>query len=106
MALWHAVLISFGSDVPEEMREEIYTKYQTLDRACGGEEAGILFWKVEKNLDLRKNVHLVELAIFKDNNALQAFRFHPGHKEITDLVSASPQTKWWVGDFEHKARLF
>ena len=100
-ALWHVVLLSFGESVPEEKRGRVYDMYQTLDRDCGGAEAGILFWKVERNLDLRKNVHLVEIAIFRDNDALQAFRAHPKHKELTDFISVDLDTKWWVGDFEN-----
>lgn len=100
MFLWHTVLISFGDDVSEESRKKIYNLYQTLDRACGGKRAGILFWKVSRNLDQRKNVHLVEIAAFRDDAALQVFRAHPKHKEVTDLLSASPNTKWWVGDIQ------
>lgn len=48
------------------------------------------------NLDLRKKVHLVEIAMFKDNEALQAFRVHPKHRELTDMLSKVAD--WQVGD--------
>lgn len=94
--LWHVVLISFRPDVSEKDQQEIYNRFQTLDQDCGGKAAGILFWRLGHNLDLRKNVHLVEIAVFKDNDALQNFRQHPKHKEITDILSKIAD--WWVGD--------
>lgn len=94
--LWHVVLISFNEATPEECREEVYDRYQTLAADCGGEDAGILFFRVEHNLDLRKGVHLVEIAMFRDNDALQAFRVHPKHKELTDVLCQCAD--WQVGD--------
>ena len=96
--LHHIVLISFKPDAPEEKKEEVFSRYQTIDQDCGGVNAGILFWKVCHNLDLRKGVHLVESSIFSDNAALQAFRVHPKHKELTDILSQIAD--WQVGDFE------
>lgn len=95
-ALWHVVLISFRAETPEETRQWIYDRYQTMDVDCGGKEAGVLSWKVERNLDLRKNVHLVEIATFRDDKALQAFRQHPKHKELTDVLSKIAD--WQVAD--------
>ena len=57
--LWHVVLISFWSNVSEQERESIFQQYQALADECGGIGAGILSFKIEKNLDLRKNMHLV-----------------------------------------------
>ncbi|OGY98976.1 MAG: hypothetical protein A2945_03985 [Candidatus Liptonbacteria bacterium RIFCSPLOWO2_01_FULL_52_25] len=97
--LWHAVLISFKPDTPEEIRRDIYDRYQTMDADCGGKDAGVLFWKVDRNLDPRKNVHLVEIAVFRDMNALQTFRNHPKHKELTNILSKVAD--WQVGDINH-----
>ncbi|OGG45180.1 hypothetical protein A2673_03765 [Candidatus Kaiserbacteria bacterium RIFCSPHIGHO2_01_FULL_50_13] len=94
--LWHQVLISFRDTASEAVKREVYERYQTLDKDCGGEAAGILFWKVDWNLDVRKGVHLVEIAVFRDDAALQAFRVHPKHKEITDIVREV--SDWQVGD--------
>lgn len=101
MALWHLVLISFRPDVSKVTRDRIYDQYQTLSEACGGKGAGIQFFKVEHNLDLRKNVHLVELAVFDDNDALQRFRRHPVHAALTDQLSKVAD--WQVGDFIYPA---
>ena len=96
--LHHVVLISFGTNVSEATRQKIYDMYQSLGSDCGGKEAGVLFFHVGKNLDTRKNIHLVEVAMYRDNAALQAFRVHPNHKMLTDILCADPDTKWWVGD--------
>lgn len=95
-ALHHVVLISFKPETPPNKRQEIYDLYQTMDTQCGGREAGILFWKIGYNLDLRKNVHLVEIAIFRDNEALQEFRRHPAHAVLTGMLSQIAD--WQVGD--------
>ena len=97
--LWHVVLISFRPETPEKGRQEIYNRFQTLAQDCGGKKAGILFWRVDRNLDLRKNVHLVEISVFKDQAALQTFRKHPKHKELTDILSR--MADWLVGDIRH-----
>ncbi|MBI2099157.1 Dabb family protein [Candidatus Uhrbacteria bacterium] len=96
MPLWHICLISFHQDAPESVRREIYDRYQTLDADCGGAGAGILFWKVAWNLDLRKNIHLVEISVFTNNDALQRFRRHPKHMELTDILREIAD--WQVGD--------
>ena len=94
--LWHIVLISFYAKAPESIRQDIYNRYQTLDSDCGGSEAGILYWKVDWNLDTRKNIHLVEIAVFESNDALQNFRAHPKHKELTEIMRECAD--WQVGD--------
>ncbi len=97
--LWHVVLISFRPETPEEVRESVYECYQTLAEKCGGREAGIVSFTVERNLDLRKGIHLVELAVFRDDAAFQAFRAHPEHTKITDVLR--DVADWQVGDFVH-----
>ena len=94
--LFHVVLISFLPETSEDQKQSIYDRYQTLAKDCGGKDAGILFWKVEYNLDLRKNVHLVEVAAFSDDSAFQKFRSHPAHKLIAEDLSKL--ANWQVGD--------
>ncbi len=96
MNLWHTVLISFRPDTPQSVWQEVFNRYQTLGEDCGGKKAGILFWKVDYNLDLRKNVHLVEIAIFQNDAALQVFRNHPKHEAMSDTLKDIAD--WWVGD--------
>ncbi len=95
-ALWHVLLIKFNTDTAQEAKDRIFGLYQTLATDCGGKEAGILYFKVERNLDLRKNIELVEIAIFRDNEALQAFRVHPLH--VTLAQDLSKIADWQVGD--------
>jgi hypothetical protein len=102
--LWHSVLISFRDTAPEAVKQDVYERYQTLGRDCGGRDAGILFWRVDWNLDQRKKVHLVEFAIFRDDAALQAFRAHPKHREITDILFKVAD--WQVGDLLVPRTLF
>ena len=103
-ALWHVVLISFRPNATQATRKEVYSRYQTLDEDCGGKAAGVLFWKVDHNLDLRKSVHLVEIAIFKNDDALQKFRMHPAHKAFTENL-LSKVADWTVGDIHYPAFL-
>jgi len=95
-ALWHAVLISFRKDASPAVRHEIYSRYQTIAKECGGRAAGILLWKVEGNFDLRKGDHLLEIAVFESKEALEAFRAHPKHKELTDILREVAD--WRLGD--------
>lgn len=94
--LHHVVLIKFHEGVSREIQEEIFSRYQTLAEDCGGAGAGILFFKVDWNRDLRKGVQLVERAIFEDDDALQRFREHPAHKDLADKLRQCAD--WWVGD--------
>ncbi len=97
-SLLHIVLISFRLDAPDSARQKAYGMLLTLGDDCGGKEAGILFFTVDNNLDLRKNVHLVEVAIFKDNEALQKFRNHPKHAALTEILRDIAD--WQVGDIK------
>jgi hypothetical protein len=94
--LVHVVLISFRDEATTEQRQRIYDDYQDLGERCGGPAAGILFWQVGHNLDQRKNWHLFELALFRDDAALQRFRTHPEHAKITTVLRDIAD--WVVGD--------
>lgn len=102
MALAHIALISFYDGTPEEVRQRIFSMYQTLAEDCGGEEAGILEWHTGWNHDCRVKLgrvwDLVEVTRFRDNDALQAFRAHPKHVELTTLLRN--HADWVVGDTE------
>ncbi len=95
--LWHVVQVSFHDKAPESVRQEAYARYQTLAKDCGGRDTGILFFKVGWNLDTRKDVHLLEVAVFEDSVALQVFRNHPKHKQLSTLLSA--WADWWPSNF-------
>ncbi|OGC84533.1 hypothetical protein A3F55_00985 [Candidatus Adlerbacteria bacterium RIFCSPHIGHO2_12_FULL_53_18] len=86
----------FRSHATEAQKKEIFDRYQTLGEDCGGVEAGILFLQVAHNLDQRKGMHMVEVAIFRDAAALQAFRKHPWHQELTNILGTFAD--WAAGD--------
>lgn len=94
--LCHIVLIKYKDGTPQTTKDRVYALYQGLAEACGGREAGILYCAVRNNLDLRKGVELSELMFFEDNDALQRFRVHPKHGEITDILREVAD--WTVGD--------
>ena len=96
--LYHTILISFKPDTPQEIQDTILSKYKILGEECGGENAGILFWTVQKNLDKRKNIHLVEFAIFKNQEALDLFKKHEKHISLIDEFLVK-YCDWKVGDF-------
>lgn len=105
--LWHVVLISFRPDAPQSAKDETWKRYQTLDVDCGGYDAGILYWKVGYNRDLRikdvgklvgSRIDLIEISIFMNNDALQTFRTHPKHKKLTRILTEIAD--WMVGDTE------
>ena len=100
--LLHVALISFRENTSEDTKRTIQAMYATLAEDCGGIEAGILSFKIGPNQDLRRKVgyvwDLVEVAVFRDDEALQAFRNHPKHKAITDVLSTCAD--WVVGDLK------
>ena len=104
MALWHVVLISFHPKTNEDVRDTVYDQYQSLAEDCGGQDAGIIYWQVDRNIDLRKNVHLVEIAIFENDDALQRFRNHPKHQSLTNLLSQIAD--WQVGDINCSSSVY
>ena len=95
--LYHTVLISVRPDTPQKTMTRVYNLYQTLAADCGGEDAGILYFALRKNLDMRKGVTWTQVAVFRDDAALQAFRAHPAHTGITDILRDI--ANWQVGDY-------
>jgi hypothetical protein len=96
--LLHTVLFSFHLHVSEAQREKMIGAFRELGERCGGEAKGILFWRAGLNLDQRKNWHLVEFAIFRDNDALQRFKTHPAHVELGETMRHLGN--WAVGDIK------
>jgi hypothetical protein len=94
--LIHVVLFTYCPGIRESTRRRAFKLHEALGKVCGGQKAGILFWKIDLNADLRKNVEIVQFSIFKDAEALQRFRRHPKHDEFTDIMSEI--SDWQVGD--------
>ncbi|MFZ2167256.1 MAG: Dabb family protein [Minisyncoccia bacterium] len=92
----HVVLFSFRANVTEKARDEAFHLLKNLGKECGGENAGILDWRVDWNLDTRKNVHIVEIAQFRDEAAFLVFKNHPAHKKAGEFLR--DVSDWQVGD--------
>ena len=95
--LYHVVLFKLHPDAPEDMKKRAFELYQQLKGDTGGDEAGVLYLELKENMDLRKGVQWVQLAVFRNNDALQAFRKHPAHMAVADIMSKI--SDWFVGDF-------
>ncbi len=94
--LHHVVLVTYLPTASQDIKDEIAARYATLGDDCGGVKSGILFWSAKPNLDTRKNIHLVEVAIFKDKQSFEDFKNHPKHKEVVELLRTSAD--WSVAD--------
>ena len=79
--LLHTVHTRFYS-APEESRLKILARFQQLAEQCGGKEAGILFWNVEQEQYDTRKTDMVQIGIFRDEEAFEAFRKHPIHKKL------------------------
>ncbi len=95
--LYHVVLFKLHPGAPEDKKKEVFKLFQRLKEDVGGEKAGLLSFELKENMDMRKGLDWVELGVFRDNDALQAFRVHPRHKAITDILCII--SDWSVGDF-------
>jgi hypothetical protein len=62
-----------------------------------GDLPGITSWRVELSLDDRKGPVVVEDSTFTDAAALQAFREHPRHAEVSAWYAE--HADWLVGDY-------
>lgn len=96
--LVHVVLISFHDGVPADTRRRFLEQHQSLGARCGGAEAGIAYWQVGENLDQRKAWHAVQLALFRDRDALSRFAAHPEHRKAGEDLREIAD--WVVGDVE------
>ena len=86
MPLWHITFISFKEYTSEDAREKIFQDLQEMAENCGGNKAGILYWQVGKNLDLRKGVHLLVISVFDSQEALEKYKGHAAHERMTSAL--------------------
>lgn len=102
--LLHTVLISFHETISDEARTTFFDTYQNLGDRCGGKDAGILYFQLDHNLDLRKNVHLAETMVFTDETALKNFAAHDAHKEMGATLREIAD--WQVADVLVPSKIF
>lgn len=103
--LWHIALHTFKPEATEDQRREIFDMIANLGEACGGKEAGILYWCAGPNLDTRKGYHIAEVAIFTDWDAKERFRVCAAHvafveklREVADWVVGDIEGRWPIAD--------
>ncbi len=77
----HIVLFKF-IDVSEEVQLDCMQACRDLETLCGGREAGIVSYKVEKNFDTRKSWLWAEIVEFEDLTAFIKFHQHQAHKNF------------------------
>jgi hypothetical protein len=92
----HIVLFKFYDHVTPARRTEIRQSMAGLSERCGGAAAGILSWAAEWNLNRKKGYELIEIAIFADQAALDAFQAHPEH--VAFAQEMREVADWVVGD--------
>ena len=102
MSFAHVVLISFYDGVPQERRATLLRRLEEMGDACGGEDAGVEYWKATWNLDQRKAYHILQFAIFSDEHKFQEFRAHPAHMAFSNELREIAD--WVVGDFQIDGR--
>ena len=61
-----------------------------------GDLPGLLAWRVERSLDERKGVVLLQDSLFASMSALQSFRREARHVEVADYLSR--HADWLVAD--------
>lgn len=94
--LWHIAVHKFKPEATPEQRAEILEMIANLGEACGGKEAGILYWCAGPNLDMRKGYDIAEVAIFTDETAKEKFRVGDAHTAF--VVKLREVADWVVGN--------
>lgn len=84
----HIVLFRLYPDVDAG---EVLAQLRSL-----ADEPGILRWRVERSIDERKGIVIVQDSLFESPAALEAFRVAPAHVAIADYLSKNAD--WLVAD--------
>lgn len=89
----HIILFKLYENVSSN---EVAKAIQLL-RTLGTGDEGILEWKIEKSIDVRKGIIIIENGLFKDKNAYERFRKSDNHLKTVDFMSQIAD--WTVGDY-------
>lgn len=88
----HIVLFRIHDDVPDTTVVRAIDALRNL-----ADLPDILEWTVTLSDDPRKGRIVVENALFRHRDSIDAFRTHPRHQETSDLMRTIAD--WWVGDY-------
>ncbi len=89
-ALSHIIVFRLYEDADPD---EVLGRLRSL-----ADEVGLLEWRVERSLDERKGIVLVQNSLFSCREDLERFRVAPRHTEVSRYMSTVAD--WWVADFE------
>ena len=96
----HIVLFKF-TDVSDIEQADCMQACAALETLCGGKDAGILSYKVERNFDSRKSWYFAEMVDFRDSDAFIAFHQHDDHKKFASkLREFGVRIEWAVFDYQ------
>ena len=90
----HIVLFKLFDGVDEATELEALGLLKQL----GENNNNILSWTVERSLDTRKGVVIIENSLFKNTASLQEFRHSAKHAEVSGFMKQI--SAWLVGDYE------
>ena len=97
----HMVLFKF-MDVSDAEQSECMEACAALEILCGGKEAGILSYKVERTFDTRKSLYWAEIVEFRDLDAFIQFHQHDEHKKFAARLrefGVGVRVEWAVFDY-------
>jgi hypothetical protein len=78
---------------PQADPEEVLHRLRSL-----ASEPGLLEWRIERSLDERKGIVIVQDSLFTSRAALDTFRVAPAHVEVAAFLSQ--RADWLVADYE------
>ena len=89
--------IKFKPETLPRVKDEIFTKYQSLMAACGGVDAGILRLTVQWNLETSQGIDLGMIAVFRSDEDLQDFLYCPAYQCLSNRMREIAD--WTIVDF-------
>lgn len=89
----HIVLFKMYDKVSEDQLKEAVQLLEELGRSS----EGIVEWKIEESLDVRKGRILVENALFVTQQSFERFRKSDHHAKARNFMQEIAD--WWVGDY-------
>jgi hypothetical protein len=94
----HILLFRFNEGVPQEVRDDATNKLTALGEQC----PTVDYWSVGANIaDSKSAFDMAEVADFEDEEALQAYKEHPAHRELAEHLGTI--ATWALVDYEFTA---